>query len=752
MSTTPWKPRIQLIQNGELVEEGVSNRPIIDLEKRTQSLKGSIENLNLTSGRLVYSGAPLSEGVLAGDFVYFDLVDEVFGPAMADLFQDPEKGRMIAGAKSRTVGLVLEKTSSTSGHILLSGRIDLSSSAFSIDDILDGFESGEFTSGPLYLSTRIPGKATPHRVFPSVQLGFFSAGESVVLLQHKDLFESHEHYRFDLQSVPSASQNFLQTGWTSFGETGDGVVKRVDYFNSGASAIPPPMIMCVRQASGDSIPEEDPVRVEIFHDSGLKMEVKTGGVEYDDPSSAATTTTDVPVQSWPDYGEWVAVPDTNLEIAFIRKDGVYSTTLADDANTHLTTTDMRFMVFLPTDLRGWTNSNTFDLSHQSGALYRYLIHGDSPLLGAFPPLPTSSAIIELNGVSLRPGSDFVVTHLGIFWMLGEFDVNDFAPWPADHSVAPDAELLPDNAKNLVISFLKSALDGMNSVVYSLKGIAPIRVSRCPDSADAVNGHLQVGIDLNLGVSAETPGVKETTLSGVSGVNFDRSTLVSELIEGSGCRLENITPNSQIPGKKVGAVRVSFRGLKFEGEISSVALRNAKEMISVAGTYIDFVNPSVSASGITASLKLPNEDFDPALTKLHVLGQFRGDLDVPGASSELTAIFKVVYHVIRPGFQMSAMNDSNAVAIQYWKVAFPAGYSATTILPVEYPFLSGSPEAFEINAATLVANPSSLVALDGGFKVGDKFVVLVDRVTQDLDSNVASYTGRVGLSSLRWILK
>jgi hypothetical protein len=441
---------------------------------------------------------------------------------------------------------------------------------------------------------------------------------------------------------------------------------------------------------------------------------------------------------------------TNLEISFIRADGDYDNSLATDADSELDETTKRFKVFLPTDLSGWTNANTFDLTHVPGALYRYLTPHDETLNAVFPPLPTESSLIELNGVTLTQGVDFVVTHNGIFWMVGTFDVGDVAPWPADHTIDSEEEMAADNAKNLVLSFIKSALDGMNSVVYSLIGVHPIKVVRCPDKSESRNGHLQVMIDLNL-TTESTPEVSETALASVSGVNFKKTTVVAELVEGPGVRIENVTTDATIPGTNCGKVRISLRGLKFEGEMSSIVLRNAKEVVAPAGSYIDFILPSTGASGISASFKIPNYDLNIEQFKLRVLGQFRGDLDVPESSAELFAMFKATFHVVRPGFTMSAMNDGNALAIQYWKVPFAPGYQATTILGTEYPYQADDLDKFEINADTLETFPASLVATNDGFQAGDRIVVLVDRVAEDEEDNVANYQGRVGLCGLRWFI-
>lgn len=750
---TPWRPTINPVQDGELVKAQVANRPTTQLAGQTAHLKERIENLSATSGRLVYENSPLSAETVVGDIVYFDRDNNVFKPAIAEVVQDGTTGRMVCSARAYAVGMVFAKISSTVGTILQLGRFDTSALGLDPNDMVEDPVAAPFVPGRYFLSTKIPGKITSTQVMPAIQIGFFSDTECNIQPLLKDLFESHSHHRYPLRSKPSASQNYNQTGWTSFGLSGPTDRKRVDYFNQGSSATPPAILMCIRHSANPAINEADPIRVEVYNDGGsLQIDLLSGSLNYEAPNGAATTTTALPPQSWPAYGEWVGITGTNLEIAFIRSDDTYAHTLAYDAAALLTTTAKKFKVFLPTDLGGWTNANPFDLTTPTGALYRYLLPQDDDLLAAWPPLPVSSAMIVLNGSEMEPDSDFVVNPSGIFWKVGFFSPTDYAPWPSDYSADSGVTQDPSNAKNLVFYFLKSTLDGLRSVVFSLKGVAPIKVTHCPDGNPASAGDLQVSIDLGLLINSDDPAVRETALGTVSGVKFDRAMLVSELIEGTGVRLENITPNSAFPTRKVGKVRVSLRTSKFEGEFNSIALRNAKEMIApTGGSYIDFIIPSQGASGITAQFKVPNLDIDTDQFKLRVLGGFRGDTAVSGASAEQFGIFKATFHVLRPGFMMSAMNETNALAVQYWKIPFAPGYSATTILSPEYPYKDGDEDFFEINAQTLLDNPSSLVALDGGYKAGDRVVLLLDRVTTDDEDNVANYPGRIGLIGLRWAL-
>lgn len=747
---TPWRSTVKPVIDGERVEADISNRPVHQLANQTKHLKEVVDNLSESSGRLVFVNAPVGAETVVLDVVYYDVGEAAFLPAIAEVVQDAASGKMLCGPRSLAVGIITSKASATVGTILQLGRMNFGAEGLDPADMIADPINEPFAPGRFWLSNSIPGKITSIPVMPAIQIGFFSEGECNVQILHKDLFESHQHHRYSLKAKPSASQNFAQTGWTSFGLSGPTDIKRVDYFNSGSSAVPPQIIMCIRHPGGNTIQEDDPARFEFYNDGGdLCIDKVRGGILYDDPLSAGSETLNS-TTTWPEYGEWISAGfDSGLEVSFIRADADYSNSLADDAASLLNTTAKKFLVFLPQDLGGWTNVNTFDLTASPGAVYKYLLSDNAELLGVFPPLPVSSAIIEMNGASMVPGVDFAVTLSGVFWNIGLLSPTDYAPWPTDYSVADAMD--STNARNLVLYFIKSGMDALNSVVFSLRGIAPIKVTRCPEGTDATTGHLQVSIDLGLLVSGNEPVVLETALSSIEGVTFHKGLSVSELIEGPGIKLDNITPSSQIPGKKVGKVRVSSRLAKFEGEFTGIALRNAKEMIAPFGSYIDFIPTIEGNSGITAQFKLPNLDLDISQLNLEIFSKIRGSLAVAPASAPQLAIFKVIYHVLRPGFIMSAMNESNAIDVQHWIVSFPAEYPASKILDNEFPYSEGDPTQFQINADTLINNPSSLVALDGGFQAGDQFAITIDRVNEDGEGAVATYAGRVGFIGMRWSL-
>lgn len=754
MSST-WSPTVSPPLDGEFVNSAVAGRSISQLASQTRALKDTIDGLTGQSGRIVFVNAPLGSETSVLDFVYFDASTSKFRPAIAEAIINGD-GALVCGPKSSVVGMVLTKETSTSGSIVQIGRMNFSDLGLNPANMIANPVQEPFLPGRFWLSNSVPGKMTSKQITPAIQVGFFSQTECQVSIVHKDLFESHQHFRFDLNAKPSASQNYAENGWSLLGVAGASAIKRVDYFNAGSSMTPPQIIMCIRHAGGTSFSEADPARFEIYNNAGsLVIDKVTGGIDFADPASAGSTTVSSST-SWPAYGEWIALGfDTDIEISFIRGDGTYNNPLSTDAASLLDSTAKKFKLFCPQDLSGWTNANTFDLNYPTGAIYKYLIQSDIDLNLVFPPLPVSSAVIEMNGSSMVSGSDFNVDLSGIYWRLGFTTPIDYAPWPTDYSASDPGSMSAANARNLVLNFLKSNLGYLNSAVFSLKGVDPIVVKRCPDGADADAGHLQISIDLQLLESSDDPVISETSLVSISENRFQKGLSVSEITAGPGIKVENVTESTEYASRGVGKVKVSAILAKHEGHVSTVALRNAKEsLLPLAGSYIDFVAPSSKeSSGITIKFRLPINDVDLSQIKLGLTGKFIGSIATEAAAATQFGVFKAVFHILRPGFSLQAMSEENALDVQYWSVEFPGSYTAYSLLGKEFPFSDADPNPYDIRSATLVDNPNSLVALAGnGFLPGDEFVVAIDRVSSDGGSLISTYPGKIGLVDLRWALK
>ena len=740
--STPWRPQIKIIQDGEQVNACVANRPIKELSDQTEYLKEQVSNLDPASGRIIFANASLDSSVNKGNFVYYNSSTGTFFPALA-ANEIGLSGQYTVTPSSYVVGLVVSKSSSTIGNILSIGQFSLSE--FSLDPNLLVEDSSDvpFSEGRYYLSRTTPGRMTLVPNAPSVQLGYFTTTKCFVSPLQKDLFESHFHYRIPILSIPSASQNYTQKGWANL-TYGDATTSQyIDYFNRGTATSPPAIILCVRNNGSGNI---SPTRIDIYKATDGRLGITlNGGAIYTTPLVAGSTVNILATIAWPSYGAWTTVPGTNVDIAFIRSDDNYSNPLSTDVVSSLTALTDQYKVYLPNDLSGWTNVNPFDPATPSGVGYSYLIQNQENLNDVFPPIPASSGILEENGTTLDY-SDFVVTEFGIYWVN---TATGYSPWPIDYSVLGGMDL--SNARNLIFNFTKAALGNADPVVLSLHGVAPILVTRCPSGNKASTGNLQISIDLNLLISAAAPIDSTTGLVSVSGQNFTLGNMVSRLLPGNGIAITN--PVGGGPAN-TGALTITATNPNFEGEVDDILLRNAKDVDFNGFPYIAFPVPT-TPSGISFTAKMPNVGFNPNIS-LNFYGQFFGETSVSGTTANQQAVFQVAIYVVRPGFSLASLNTTTAIVIQNWLIPFNTSYTAMRLLTNEYPFIIGQPatgaNTFSITPALLLTAPGSTSAAAAGFLPGDLFVVQIDRIRQNLiTSQTDTYNGRVGVAGLRWIL-
>lgn len=743
MPNLPWRPRIDLITDGEQVSQSVTNRPIQQLAGQTLHLKQSLSGLETTSGRLIFTGANLTAEVDLGDVVYFDTFENAYAPAIAEAVTNTAAGEYVAGPRSYVVGVVIAK-SGLVGDIIQLGRINLNEIDTSfVQDMVEDPINDPFVAGRYYLSAKIPGKITRHVVYPNVQVGYITKLECHIAPLQKDLFETHRHYTFPLLARPSASQNFGQSGWNHLGDITPTGRKWVDYFNNGVDTTVPPIMIAIRNNLSVQVDAGSAFRIELFRNGSDKLgvEIISGGlVDFDDPGSGTYPGT-ISQLDWPEYGEWISIPNTTLDVAFFRPLTLGTTLAADVAAGDLPVPVdewNRFKIFVPHDIYGWTNINPGDDSVPYQSFYRYLHESDQPISNVFPPIPTGSAYIESNGTSLVPKQDFNVSITGIFWIPASFTVSyTYSPWPHDYNAQTTWVPIPDFSRNLNFHFSRVGLGNANSVVRTLKGTAPITVTECPTGIPADQGDLQVAIDLALLKGSADPVTYDTAFVDVSGTTFTLGDIVSELVAGPGIKIERLSTTRD---KNVGKLALSRSDQKFEGEVSSIALRNAKQEMKPEYSYIDFLPPATVATGITAGFRIPSEGFivnnlgfitNVAGVYLSLYGSFIGDTAMGVSQSTQTAVYQVIYRVLR---RDAVGNLLAPIASHSWSVPYEAGYVPTKVL-ADVP---SDDNAFKV--------PLSL------FKPGDMVSVQIDRVVQDVNLVADTYAGRSGLVGLRWIIK
>ena len=754
-----WVPQVNPPVNGEPVDSSVVSRSLTQLAQRDSYLFGQLQNLSQNAGQLVASQAPLEIGVSTGQIVYWNDNIQKFAPAFAGIAFD-EAGELKNLESSFATGLVLSASGGV-GNVLLYGTIDPSTSlpGTTMEYLLDYVsETGSFTPGVYYLSRKIPGKVTQSPNMPRVQLGYFSNSLIVFSPRYDGYPSGHVHYTFNLEARPAASQNYARTGFADVTPQGEDPYKVVDYYNTGSETSLPDIAIAIRKNGSPSAGHDQRVEIYSALDGNLGIDVITRDLDYNDPFSGSDISSSV--ANWPDWGVYVSVPGTNLDIAFFRHDGVYGTNTPkqdwpDD-------TGAKYKIYLPNDLSGWANSNPYeiDLLHPlaNPYKYRYVIESNTRLASAWPPAPLNSCRIEYINFDLNSKAAVLPTLKSLYW---DPITSGSIPWPDSYTVETQSQF--DNNPPQTLYFIPASPENYSQLVTSLVSRSSgILIQRCPDGASASTGDLQVVLDLSLGVNPTIQSGYDTAFVSVSGETFSASPIVSEIVAGDGIsitRIDGGSPNALLPGNNSGKLLVSRRDIGLEDEFSSIALRNAKEVFKDNISYVSFIQPSKSPSAISARFKVPQIGFNPNKTSLQVTGLYLGSSSISqsggGAPVSYNAVLKAVYQIIRPGINLDSLNEVNSVAVQYWVIPFGTQYSKFKLLDTPYP-ISNNGANYKIehaygNVASTFNRDSLILTLDNpGFYDNDVVSVNISREASVPGTSIVdNYPGELGLVSLRW---
>lgn len=748
-----WIPQVNPPVDGEAVNSSVASRSISQLAKRDAYLFGQIENLNQTGGRLVASRATLDAGVSTGSIVYWNDSSKCFSLAIGRIGFDSE-GELKNFDSSFAAGLVLSSSGGT-GDVLLYGAIDPSSSlpGTTMEYLLDyAATQGSFSSGVYYLSRKTAGKITSAPSMPRVQLGYFSNNLIIFSPRYDGYPSGHVHYTFKLEARPAASQNFSKTGFSTIQGSNNVSYSVVDYYNAGYQTNLPKVAVCIRKNSNPPAGYDQRVELYAGLDTNLAVNIVSGGgLDYYNPQSAGDNTTTISIP-WPAYGIYTSIPGTNLDVAFFRYDGNYSNnTVAQDWPSD---NGARYKIYLPNDFSGWTNSNPYDIDLldpiNNAYTFRYIIESNTQLASSWPPTPLSSCRMEYQTGESGAQAAILPTHRSLYW--DPIGTNGL-PWNINYTVATAGQF--SGRPEQLLYFIPTSPENYSQLVTSLVSRSPsILVERCPDGSAASTGDLQIMLNLALATNTSVLSGYDTAFASVNGETFSPSPIVSELIAGPGINIQRVdaaSPNALLPTRNVGKLKISRQDVSLEGEVSSIALRNAKEVFRDNLAYVSFIPPTRAASAISARFKVPESGTAAINSRLLLNGMFLGSASVPsgqGANASRNAVFKAVYQIIRPGFDLNALDENRAIAVQYWIINFPAPYTQLNVLPVTYP--SSSNQNFAISNANINPQNPVMSTSKPGFFDNDIVTVYISRETANEDGSIIdNYTGDVGMVSLRW---
>lgn len=193
---TRWRELIRSVQNGQPVDAGNTNRPINDVQGNVAYLKALFDAAEI--GQALFArDVALQEDCLVGQAVYWDEDEQHFAQAKAAATISTDTGVTLADT-ANVLGVLYEKTTSTSGTVLLLGYAELSiENAIDTDDVAAGF---------YFLSGTTPGGLTQQQ--PDIGIGvLFADGHGRVLVhpQHRNFLDDHRHYKISLYARPAGT-------------------------------------------------------------------------------------------------------------------------------------------------------------------------------------------------------------------------------------------------------------------------------------------------------------------------------------------------------------------------------------------------------------------------------------------------------------------------------------------------------------------------------------------------------------------
>jgi hypothetical protein len=734
-----WTPIINPPKDGELVNSAITGRAIKSLQDRTDFLYQRINEFSAQNGKLVIQNADIDTDVDLGDWVYYNVSTSRYSKALAEGVYNNLLKQYTASDRTYVVGMVIAKSGGLAA-ILMHGWInDLSALGINVPNMIQSPE--QFTQGRFYLSRVSPGKMTNIGGAPIVQLGFFSQNRAFICPLQKDIFESHIHYHFDLAAKPSASQNNDGSGFVKINNK-----EYVSYFYSDTQTTPPNILMCIK---GNGAAPLSSYGLEFRFDLSLKVgggltiqiyngaDLNPSNANYLDPSQPKSgvlfSTLDI---NWPNYGEWIDIAQTGVSVAFVRQDGVYTNTLAQDVATSITGSTSKYKVYYPDDTTGWTNVNKFDGEYVTGTTFRYIKEFQADLNAVWPPVPTSSAMVTNNGINLVANADYKTTVQQLMWIPNGYTVNPqstYAPWAPDYNSRTQNED-PDLSKRLEIFFSKANISTARPLVMSLQSATPSLIVRdCFTKEVSDSGNLEIDLRLDLSTIAGEPDT--TCIAKIDSVSqkFVTSSLVSTLTAGSGIRIlnsDNVSANS-------GQLVISNTAFQTAGEVSIVSLKNAKETLYGGVTpCVLFLPPSSAKCQIVSKVKIPQQNSQTSIL-LNLGASIFGTSTVGVGATALRATFKTAHYLLREGVNLNDFVDGNELSVQYWSIVFDS-YLAYKVLDGQYPGSSNIAAGSSLNIGS---------SLQGG----DIVLSVIERISGFPESDIVdTYSlGEVGFTELNW---
>lgn len=583
-------PNVETYKDGDLLDAATLNDPINQLIARTEYLKRVLDasashtNVAIAAATLSADGGAVPE---LGQPVYRVPGGNAYAQAKATVGAVDESKWFWADQQAMAVGVVGSTPSGTSATVVLSGYISFGSGLNVANVIVDKNP----TSGRYFLSST-PGKLTAAPTGPIIYVCDceIANGKVVSMLvnpQYRDTGESHIHRSFVLSGRPLG-----YAGKSTYG--GSGPYYRVanivpDNYTPDPSAYPTTAVV-----------------VELYGqwtysgDVSYTLELK--------PKLGVGTSND-----WGDYTlSWTSDLDGTGEVTALGT-GTGTRSSLFSVGTHglkaklirwssASLGSLTWTVNMPDAGRSWV-----DYTGSGGFLgYRLNLGMYMELARFVPPLPANGAALIVDGVELRSsvfGGDKQ-------WEILDADSSG-GPWlvwygglvDADSVTTPfvwNADAAAQRARSIVLHVNRMRV-GPTGFVTSLQAApgSPLKVTSAQTGANAVQGALQVGLDIDFKSESGNAEGHEV-VKRIVGSTFVTGPVVERVVAGPGVDVD----------RQQGTVTVSMSNAVYAGDFETIALKNAKQ--DLAGGVFPYTKllgwtvggPNID-SGFTAKFRVPD---------------------------------------------------------------------------------------------------------------------------------------------------
>ena len=705
MTETPTWPAMTGFADGQNVDAATLNAPIQQLASRTDLLWRLLAQNDRT--KVAIDVEISGDTPAVGQPVYRVGDDGTFAKAIGAVGNN---AWFYADSQAMAVGVVsaISGPTATTATVVLCGYLALPDNGVDVGNLIDDPSP---VSGRYYLSNYNAGKLTANPSGPVIYVCdcYIDGGKVKSMLvnpQYRDTGESHVHRSFVLSGKPMGGYAIKGIGLWSATDIMP-VGEQLREFDSTSSPLSSHIASVVNM-----------IVLRVFGAWNSDDEVT---YTFTLGRYSGTTAADE-LSDWDNYYmEWTStaadeqlIPESARRISLSPfKKGKYSNSstvsvglrgmlvqanirgkATIDAAGHITSSEMgdltpadipstaTWTVVMPDAGRAWITEGTGTTDDSPRQFMLNL--GMYPALARYvPPVPANGAALVVDGLEFR---DYMFG-ANRQWYITGANANG-GPWlhwtdgkvSSGNSVTTPFKWLSHSeacAERSIVLHLNHMRVGPTGFVTSLQPApgSPLKVTSALTDTDAVQGALQIGLDINFKSSAGNVAGSQV-VKRINGSTFETGPVVERIIAGPGMTVS----------QEQGIVRVSASNAVYAGDFETIALKNAKQ--DLAGgvfPYTKLIGPDIT-SGFTAKFRVPDH-IPYGKYNVIVSASVFGEAAVPSTASQAAA-FSLLNYILPDQACSSSVdpeevfNGSISSPIKGYRgdsakiaVAFPAGYVA-----------------------------------------------------------------------------